>query len=423
MAKVVTGGGGGGGRGDGRGADGEIIEGADGEAAAAAEIAAGDGEAGPKDLSASQEQSSTSPPLSPREQKASDSAAELAKTRAAAAAAALAATASMAGATAAAAAAAGDGGEVPVPPPMSAAATAQALEAAQRAAAAARDPRKDPEYAKFFSMLEAGVPRETVELAMLMEGKYPAVLNTPLPGPAVQKVTSTAASEAAQVALAWAERDHHHPPGSSGGRPFRRERRASSSRSPRERRTTPGSRSPRDRQRRTPRSKPPTAEAAAEAAREAVDSLVPARENPLYARFFEMLGSGTARADVAAAMERDGVDAAVLDAPDALFPLPFSAVAAADEPEEKKDTATSYAVEGAEAAAAKAAKASRDFETASFFKRFLCCCTSCSIMKQACTWLYAFLVSSFLPRTSPLRLSPPSLEAAATAQPSQSPAS
>ncbi|CAN0245153.1 unnamed protein product, partial [Hapterophycus canaliculatus] len=86
------------------------------------------------------------------------------------------------------------------------------------AAAAARDPRKDPEYAKFFNMLEAGVPRETVELAMLMEGKYPAVLNTPLPGPDVEKVTSAAASEAAKVALAWAERD----PGSS--RPFRRER-------------------------------------------------------------------------------------------------------------------------------------------------------------------------------------------------------
>lgn len=354
VAKVVTGGGGGGDGGH-RGANGKVVEGADGAAMVAPpadEIAAEEGEAGPKDLSASRRQGSPSTPLSPRERKASETAAELDKTRAAAAAAALAATASMAGADG------GGSGDSPVA--MSAAATAKALEAAQRAAAAARDPRKDPEYAKFFSMLEAGVARETVELAMLMEGKYPAVLNTPVPGPAVKKVTSTAASEAAQVALAWAERD---PSAGGSGRPFRRDRRTPSerrnnpasssplSRSPRERRSS-SSRSPRDRRR--PRRPPPsqTAEAAAEAAREAVDSLVPARKNPLYARFFEMLASGTPRAEVAAAMERDGVDAAVLDAPDALFPLPSSAP--------DTDTATSYAVEGAEAAAAKAAKASRD---------------------------------------------------------------
>ncbi|CAN0458810.1 unnamed protein product, partial [Ectocarpus sp. 8 AP-2014] len=107
-------------------------------------------------------------------------------------------------------------------------------------------------------MLETGVPRETVELAMLMEGKYPAVLNTPLPGPAVEKIT--------------------------------------------------------------PRRGGP--EAAAEAAKEAVDGLVPARENPLYAGFFDMLSRGKPRGEVAAAMESEGVDAAVLDAPDALFPLP-----------------------------------------------------------------------------------------------------
>ncbi|CAN0521629.1 unnamed protein product, partial [Ectocarpus sp. 12 AP-2014] len=114
-------------------------------------------------------------------------------------------------------------------------------------------------------MLETGVPRETVELAMLMEGKYPAVLNTP------------------------------------------------------------------------PRRGGP--EAAAEAAKEAVDGLVPARENPLYAGFFDMLSRGKPRGEVAAAMESEGVDAAVLDAPDALFPLPSPrrrgrrrhAAAAADE--------------------------------------------------------------------------------------------
>ena len=335
VAKVVTGGGGGGGRGD---DGGEPTEGADG--AGATEIANQQGEAaGPRILSAAQEEADSSglaPPLSPRERRASETAAELAETRAAAAAAALAATASMAD----------GGGDGTSSGRVSAAATAEALEAAKRvaaAAAAARDPRKDPEYAKFFSMLEAGVPRETVELAMLMEGKYPAVLNTPLPSSAVEKVTSTAASEAAQVALAWADRD----PGSSAGGTFRprRERRTASERS---------SRSPRDRRRKPAMapSSPPlrqTASEAAKEAKEAMDSLVRAREHPLYIRFFDMVTVGKPRAEVLAAMEAEGVDAAVLDAPDALFPLPAPSEA---------DTATSYAAVGAEEAAAQAAKAS-----------------------------------------------------------------
>lgn len=87
-----------------------------------------------------------------------------------------------------------------------------------------------------------------------------------------------------------------------------------------------------------------------------MDSLVPARENPLYARFFDMLSAGTPRAEVVSAMETEGVDAAVLDAPDALFPLPSPQMEREREPE--PDSATSYAAEGAEAAAAQAAKAS-----------------------------------------------------------------
>ncbi|CAM9808152.1 unnamed protein product, partial [Ectocarpus fasciculatus] len=403
VAKVVTGQGG-------RGHHGEAEQA--GGTATAADAAEEAGEAEPKVLPATEEDTAAADKAAavaaaarPKILPASDeTAAELAQTRAAAAALALAATASVAhgssgsgfssgsgsgsGGGSGSGSGSGSGGGAPPVAVLSAAATAEALEVAKRAAQAARDPRKDPEYAKFFNMLETGVPRETVELAMLMEGKYPAVLNTPLPGPAVEKITSTAAAEAAQVALSWAERG----PGSS--RPSRRERRqsstasasslsprerrnsaatagaATSSRSPRERRNAAtaaasmSSRSPRERRR--PR-RGPGLEAAAEAAKEAVDGLVPARENPLYAGFFDMLSRGTPKGEVAAAMESEGVDAAVLDAPDALFPLPsprrqgrrHAAAAAGVEvtPEAEPDRATSYAAEGAEAAAAEASKA------------------------------------------------------------------
>ncbi|CAM9503466.1 unnamed protein product, partial [Scytosiphon promiscuus] len=145
--------------------------------------------------------------------------------------------------------------------------------------------------------------------------------------------------------------------GSAQSRSPRERRRAGSER--REDAAGAASRSPRDRRgpRRSRAGTGVTPEEAAEAAREAMDSLVPARENPLYARFFGMLGAGTSRAEVVSAMEAAGVDAAVLDAPDALFPMPSPERRARAEPREEPDTPTSYAAEGAEAAAAQAAKA------------------------------------------------------------------
>ena len=322
--------------------------------------------------------------LSPRARKAAESAAALAETRAAAAAASVAATASVAKtpttasrlpevpsdstgkeeaevvtaavAEAAAAVAGVDEVEAKV---VTTTATAQTLSAA--AAAAARDPRKDPEYAKFFDMLKAGVKRETVELAMVMEGKYPAVLNTPEMGKGVAEATSAAASEAAAVALAWAKR-------AAGSRSSVRDLETPP------RRSTVSSRSPRSaRERRRRPGRPRTAAAAAtEAAEEAIAGLAPARENPLYARFFDMLAAGTPKREVTTAMEVEGIDAAILDSPDALFPMPSPRKElkppgsiespsvlppTVEEEEEAGATATGEAAQGAEAAAAKAAKA------------------------------------------------------------------
>ena len=200
-------------------------------------------------------------------------------------------------------------------------------------ATAALDPRKDPEYAKYFDMLEAGVPRQTVELAMVMEGKYPAVLNTPVPGPAVFEATSAAASEAALVALRWAERGYASP---------RLERR---------------------RKRFTPTPLPTWTVAAAEAeAKEAMASLAPARDHPQYARFFVMLHGGIPRGEVVAAMEAKDVDIAVLDAPEAMFPLPTPGERYGEVVGEPEAQTRSELVDGAEAAAAAAKAAAEEIE-------------------------------------------------------------
>ncbi|CAN0381545.1 unnamed protein product, partial [Ascophyllum nodosum] len=200
-------------------------------------------------------------------------------------------------------------------------------------ATAALDPRKDPEYAKYFAMLEAGVPRQTVELAMVMEGKYPAMLDAPVPGPAVFEVTSAAASEAALVALRWAERGYASP---------RLERRR--------KRFTP-----------TPSSTWTVAAAEAEA-KEAMSSLAPARDHPQYVRFFITLHGGTPRGEVVAAMEAKDVDIAVLDAPEAMFPLPTPGERYGEVVGEPGAQTRSELVDGAEAAAAAAKVATEEIE-------------------------------------------------------------
>ncbi|CAM9609890.1 unnamed protein product, partial [Sphacelaria rigidula] len=280
-------------------------------------------------------------PLSPRELKAAETANEIAETRAAAAAATLEATAS-------AAAAIEEEGSSPYVKQRSrrdrmskagdekstgtTAAVAAAL-AAVKAAGPARDPRKDPEYAKFFLMLEEGVPRETVELAMVLEGKYPAVLNTPVPGPAMVQATAAAAAEAAAAASA----------GTWSGRRTRRTPERPTSRSGRARKRPTAidtSLSPKSQ---LQKSSPVAAAAmaAAEAAAQSMSSLKPARDHPKYARFFDLLNAGRKREKIMEEMREKEIDVAILDNPDALFPLP----SAGEEAEEAAAAAMAAAAE------------------------------------------------------------------------------
>ncbi|CAM9647353.1 unnamed protein product, partial [Choristocarpus tenellus] len=133
------------------------------------------------------------------------------------------------------------------------------------------DPRKDPEYAKYFLLLEGGVPRPTVERAMVREGKYPAVLNTPMAaptppspaGPPDTPNTGTAPSPLIGTSVAV--------PATTSGEAL------------------------------------PT-------------NLLPAVDHPRYAKFYKMLRAGVPRPAVIQAIRRDGVDEALLDAPNTLFP-------------------------------------------------------------------------------------------------------
>lgn len=66
----------------------------------------------------------------------------------------------------------------------------------------------------------------------------------------------------------------------------------------------------------------PAAVAAAEA-----PSMVPAKDHPKYAKYFKMLHLGLPREAPLRSMLMDGVDQAILDAPDALMPAPTGDVA------------------------------------------------------------------------------------------------
>ncbi|CAN0337247.1 unnamed protein product, partial [Discosporangium mesarthrocarpum] len=165
--------------------------------------------------------------------------------------------------------------------------------------AAAPDPRKDPEYAKYFRMLDSGLPRTSVERTMVLEGKYPAVLNTPKP-PSPMFLSPMPPSPATPAGL------RSGGGGGSGGAAGGGEGQAL---------VTPVSPA-------SPVSRPVAAAVAAAAAAEAaMATLVPARDHPLYSRFYEMVRGGSHREEVIQVMQEAGLDEAVLDVPDALFPL------------------------------------------------------------------------------------------------------
>ncbi|CAM9889059.1 unnamed protein product, partial [Laminaria digitata] len=278
--------------------------------------------------------------LSPRARKAAETAAALAETRAAAAAASVAATASVAETPAVAsrlpevppdssgkeeasvkavavaeaevAAAAAAAVEEVEAKAVTTAATAEAL--AAKAAAAARDPRKDPEYAKFFDMLEAGVARETVELAMVIEGKYPAVLNTPVPGPAVVEATSAAASEAAADHPDFFKFFKMLKMGMPRGAALQAMAKAGADQAvlddpdamlPLETCGAGGG---------------GAADTTGRTAAVAPTELA-ARDHPDYFKFFKMLNMGMPRGAALQAMAKAGADQAVLDDPEAMLPL------------------------------------------------------------------------------------------------------